>query len=156
MGPSFSPDPRCSCPFWRDPWAFGSHSLHPPMPNPCPPLISLCLCTGCTVSACSGFFVLWSHTVCGLLLPACPLSTVFAGLSTAARASTSFLFTLFMSPLGSIPPTPHLHVLHEVGQAGCRSVFCSRFLPLSTPVFAEGPCCGSIPFYKPTPSLSGQ
>lgn len=78
MGPSFSPDPRCSCPFWRDPWAFGGHSLRPPMPNPCPPLISLCLCTGCTVSACSGFFVLWSHTVCGLLLPACPLSTVFA------------------------------------------------------------------------------
>ena len=158
MGPSFSPDPRCSHPSWRDPCAFGGHSLCPPMPNPCPALISLCLCTGCTVSlpvldfSCHGIS-LWTsvsslstkHGVCGF---------VQLQLGLAPYSFSYFLCHLLVK--GFYPPLrPHLHILHEVGQTGCPSVFCSCFLPLSTLVFDEGPCRGSIPFYKPAPSLSG-
>lgn len=85
----------------------------------CQPLSTsdLRLCTGCSLSACSGFFVLWSHTVCGLLFPACPLSMVFACSSNCSSGQHLLPFhTLDVASWFYPSPTPHLHVLHEVGK----------------------------------------
>ena len=110
------------------------------------------------LSACSGFFMSWNHS---LWTSVSSLSTKHGvcGFVQLQLGLAPYSFSYFLCHLlvkGFYPPLrPHLHILHEVGQTGCPSVFCSCFLPLSTLVFDEGPCRGSIPFYKPAPSLSG-